>query len=450
MRKSCVVLVLVLGLSAWIAAPANAQPAAPAAPAAAEKAGKVNADELLKQMAEYLGKLPAFSCKVESAIEMSTGDRQNKSLTKMTVRLERPNRLAMIVDEGMMGMTVVSNGKELTQYLPMTKRYIVKEAPPTFEGITDIGAPVAITMLGMSEVVIPSSGEEFYRNLSEGVVKSEYVGEEKVGDVLCHHCRFVQEDFDWDIWIEVGKRPLVHKVQPDLAKQFAASSAPPDLKMSYVVTLTDWNTEPKFTPEDFTFKAPAGAQKSDSLFEVPEEAPHPLLGMAAQPFTTTDVEGKPIDLNTHLGKNVILLDFWATWCGPCVRAMPQVDEVAKKYKEKGLVFYAVNAGEDAETIKKFLAEAKLDPTVALDLKNEIGPLYGVEGIPQTVLIGKDGKVQVVHVGFSPQLGKMLAKEVEELLAGKDLAKEKLAKIEEKKKAEADAQQANPPAEEPKK
>jgi thiol-disulfide isomerase/thioredoxin len=139
-----------------------------------------------------------------------------------------------------------------------------------------------------------------------------------------------------------------------------------------------------------------------------------------------------------------MLDFWATWCGPCVQAMPQVEEVAKKFKEKGLVFSAVNYGEDAETIKAFLEQAKLDPTVALDEKDEIGPLYKVEGIPQTVLIGKDGTVQVVHVGFGPDLGKMLTKEIEDLLAGKDLAKETLAKWEERRKRRKASDEARPP------
>jgi thiol-disulfide isomerase/thioredoxin len=140
-----------------------------------------------------------------------------------------------------------------------------------------------------------------------------------------------------------------------------------------------------------------------------------------------------------------MLDFWATWCGPCVKAMPDVDGVAKKFKDQGLVFYAVNCGEDIETIKAFLAQAQLDPTVAVDTKDEIGPLYKVEGIPQTVLIGKDGKVQVVHVGFSPDLGKTLTKNIEDLLAGKDLAKEAQAKWDEAQKKRKERGKAKPAA-----
>ena len=123
-------------------------------------------------------------------------------------------------------------------------------------------------MLGMSDDVIPTTGDEFYKKLMSGVTKSEYLGQEKVGEVLCHHCRFIQEDFDWDIWIEVGKRPLVHKVVPDLAKQLAGAGVQfQDAKINYTVAFTDWNVAPKFTDADFKFTPPAGAEKVESMFE---------------------------------------------------------------------------------------------------------------------------------------------------------------------------------------
>lgn len=392
------------------------------------------AEKVLRQMADYLGKLPAFSCKAESMINVTSNGQDEKVNTKMTIRLERPNKLAMIVDDGAMGLTVVSDGKQLTQYLPMTKLYAVKEVPATYAEMTEIGQPVSRTMIGMAGALVPSNPEEFYKNLMSEVTESKYLGQEKVGDVECHHLQFVRKDFDWEVWIEAGERPVPLKVKPDLTKQMAEEGAG-QLKFDFTVTLSDWNVAPKFTPDDFTFTPPGDAQEADSV--IPEEPPHALLGQAAPPFTTTDLEGKPVELKKYLGKNVVLLDFWATWCGPCVAAMPLVDEVANKYKEKGLVFYAVNAGEEPDAIKQFLNESKLSPPVALDQKGEIGSSYGVRGIPQTLLIGKDGKVQVVHVGFGPDTATELGNEVEALLAGKDLAGEVLAKAEAaKKKREA--------------
>lgn len=448
MRKLWVLLLIVLVANAGVTSRAFGEAKPEAQTSGAAKDTSVKPEDVMRQMADYLGKLPAFSCKVESVLEL-TGDQAQKeapAVTKMTVRLERPNKVAFIIDEGVMGLTVVSDGKQLTQYLPMMKRYTTKEAPADFTGVTDIGVPVPLTMLGMADAVIPANPDDFYKALMSGVTESKYFGKEKIGEVECHHCRFTQNDFDWDIWVETGKRPVPHKIQPDFAKQLAKMGGNANsMKLSYVVTLTDWNVAPKFTDVDFKFVPPAGAQKAEMLIDTPEEPVHELLGKPAPSFDTTDLEGKAVSLKAHLGKKVILLDFWATWCGPCVQAMPQVDEAAKKFADKGLVFYAVNAGEEAAAIKEFLTNAKLEVPVVLDLSNEIGQAYKVEGIPQTLLIGKDGKVQVVHVGFNGQLGKLLTKEIESLLAGKDLASETLAKAEESQKkheaAEAESKAA---------
>jgi thiol-disulfide isomerase/thioredoxin len=258
-----------------------------------------------------------------------------------------------------------------------------------------------------------------------------------VGDAECHHCRFIQDDFDWDIWIDAGERPLVHKVVPNLAKQLTGEGADPELakvKMDFAVTFTDWNTEPKFTPADFTFTPPSGAEQAESLFEGREQGPHAMLGEPAPPFKTTDADEQPFDLGEHVGKQVILLDFWATWCPPCVEALPKVSAVAKKYADRGVVFRAVNSGEDAATIKEFLKASELDVPAILDLEGEIAQLYKTEAIPQTVLIGKDGRVQVVHVGYNETMPEELDKAIEKLLAGEDLATAELEKWAAKKGA----------------
>jgi tetratricopeptide (TPR) repeat protein len=172
----------------------------------------------------------------------------------------------------------------------------------------------------------------------------------------------------------------------------------------------------------------AGAPALTAAASRPETPPiHPLLGQTAPLFTSVNPDGEPIDLKAHLGKNIIMLDFWASWCGPCLRAMPKVDSVARKFADQGLLFYAVNTGEDASTVKEFLKSSEFDLPVAMDADRTINELYGVTGIPQTVLIGKDSRVQVVHVGYSDTLDEDLGREVEELLADKDLATAALAR-----------------------
>jgi len=147
---------------------------------------------------------------------------------------------------------------------------------------------------------------------------------------------------------------------------------------------------------------------------------NPLLGKPAPAFVAVDPEGNSIDLKKHLGKDVIMLDFWATWCGPCIMAMPEVEAVAAKYKDRGLVFYAVNVGEDPDTVKEFLAQNHFDIPVAMDFDGEIQSMYNASGLPHTIVIGKDGRLQVDHLGYWQGFADELSEQVGSLLDGESL------------------------------
>jgi thiol-disulfide isomerase/thioredoxin len=145
------------------------------------------------------------------------------------------------------------------------------------------------------------------------------------------------------------------------------------------------------------------------------------VGKPAPPIVTVDPDGNPVDLKEHIGKDVIMLDFWASWCGPCIMAMPEVAEIAEKYKDRGLVFYAVNVGEDPDTVKEFIAQSRLDIPVVMDFDGKIQSAYRADGLPHTIVIGKDGRVQVDHLGYWQGFSAELSEQVGELLDGKNLA-----------------------------
>ncbi len=111
-----------------------------------------------------------------------------------------------------------------------------------------------------------------------------------------------------------------------------------------------------------------------------------------------------------------MLDFWATWCGPCVRALPELMKATSAFDEKEVVLVAVNQGEKPKQIKKFLKQKNWESlSVALDPQSAAGKSFRVEGIPQTVVIDKRGVVRHVHVGFSPDIGSRLKREIQALL-----------------------------------
>lgn len=119
-------------------------------------------------------------------------------------------------------------------------------------------------------------------------------------------------------------------------------------------------------------------------------------GDAYRDFTATLTDGSEFTLSDHEGK-VILLNFWATWCGPCVGEMPAFEKLQETYGED-LVLVAVNSGEDEETVTSFLEENGYTFPVVLDPEYAVAMLYPTDGIPYTVIIGTDGKVAVTQVG----------------------------------------------------
>ena len=147
----------------------------------------------------------------------------------------------------------------------------------------------------------------------------------------------------------------------------------------------------------------------------------PELGRPAPGFTLDRHGGGQVTLAQHQGREVVLLDFWASWCGPCRMSLPVLAEVAAVFREKGVILYAVNQREDDAKIAAFLRSSGLRLNVLLDRRAEVGASYGVHGIPHCVVVGRDGVVKAVHVGYSPLLKEDLTREVAAALAGPELA-----------------------------
>jgi thiol-disulfide isomerase/thioredoxin len=146
------------------------------------------------------------------------------------------------------------------------------------------------------------------------------------------------------------------------------------------------------------------------------EAPHVLLGKPAPAINVPLLDGGTLNLADHKGKDVVILDFWATWCGPCIVGMPLVDQVADQYADQNVVFYAVNVGETPEEIKPFMAKQNFDMKVALDANGKVSMDYAAEAIPQTLIIDKNGIVQSVHIGVGADTKAQLERDVKAALA----------------------------------
>jgi thiol-disulfide isomerase/thioredoxin len=138
----------------------------------------------------------------------------------------------------------------------------------------------------------------------------------------------------------------------------------------------------------------------------------PLLALMGKPIDLQGytVDGAQTELSQHKGK-VVLIDFWATWCGPCRAEIPNILTNWDKYHGDGFEVIAVSVDEDLSALKTFVGEEKPPWTVVADNhpknKKSMAAKFGIRGIPAFILVGKDGKVAAVHCR-GERLGKQLA------------------------------------------
>jgi len=105
-----------------------------------------------------------------------------------------------------------------------------------------------------------------------------------------------------------------------------------------------------------------------------------------------------LQLEEYAGK-VVVLDFWASWCVPCRRSFPWMNEMQQKYAEDGLIIVAVNLDNDSIDAAKFLREYPAKFRIVYDTDKELAREFGVQAMPSSFLIGRDGEVSSSHLGF---------------------------------------------------
>ena len=137
------------------------------------------------------------------------------------------------------------------------------------------------------------------------------------------------------------------------------------------------------------------------------------IGKTAPNFTLRDLGGQEVSLDQFKGK-IVLLDFWATWCGPCRMTMPLLERLQKEYSSD-LVQLAINMYEPIDLVREYARSQGLHAPVLLDEEGSVSYAYRIGAIPTQVLINREGIVRFVQEGFNPAVGlSQLRSEIETL------------------------------------
>ena len=137
-----------------------------------------------------------------------------------------------------------------------------------------------------------------------------------------------------------------------------------------------------------------------SIFAASSLASSGMEGQPAPDFALKSSTGKNLRLSEYRG-DVVMINFWATWCGPCRQEMPLLDELYARYQRVGFNLLGVNIDDDSRRAMRMVDELGVNFPVLFDAGKEVSKLYEVDAMPVTILVDREGTVRYVHHGYKP-------------------------------------------------
>jgi tetratricopeptide (TPR) repeat protein/thiol-disulfide isomerase/thioredoxin/outer membrane lipoprotein-sorting protein len=323
---------------------------------------------------------------VASSTNLMTGDEWETTVkSKLRISLEKPGKLR-VESRGVMTQFLVSNGVDTWTYFAGMKEYTKRPASASVQG--DLGSnPWA------SGLLIRGNPKD-----------AKLIGEqEMVIEGAPRRCHVIQADGEhgerFKYWID-EKNYLVLRTEMTSASTPAMPGVPP-MRMTQNTVVESLKIGEGIADDVFTFTPPSDAklvaQFGVANGAIPSNQGSQYIGKSAADFTLRDLSDKPVRLSDLRGK-VVVLDFWATWCGPCREEMPDLEELQKANKD--IVVLGVDVGEDETQVKKFVSDNHITFPILLAGQDRMIEDYGAHGYPTTVVIDKSGAIRSYTVGYA--------------------------------------------------
>lgn len=294
------------------------------------------------------------------------------------------------------------------------------------------GAPVEFGPYPEPMLALTLAGVDPSISFFGGMSSVEALGKTKLrGRTDSVHVRGQQDDgVVWDLWISDDDRPVPLRLLVNLTPMLQASGqvhVPEGYGLSLRYDFASWRVTGAVDEKLFHFAASKDAIKYNSLEDFRSRTTadvdrHPLLGKPAPAYTLTLLDGSKVT-STELKDKIVVLDFWATRCTPCMEAMPTIKSSVAEFADQDVVFYAVNAGENASLVSGFANEQAWGVDVVVDPDGTLTESFSAKDIPLTLVLGRGGIVESVHVGTSgtEALKKQFHDELDVLVRGGRIA-----------------------------
>lgn len=147
---------------------------------------------------------------------------------------------------------------------------------------------------------------------------------------------------------------------------------------------------------------------------VPVNAAMPKVGSIAPGFTLKSNAGKNLKLGDLRGQ-VVMINFWATWCGPCRQEMPHLNRLQERYRKAGFTVLGVNIDDQPEVAREMIQKLAIVFPVVFDTDKQVSRLYDMSAMPSTLLLDRDGRIRHIHLGYRSGYEVLYDQQIRELI-----------------------------------
>jgi peroxiredoxin len=385
--------------SASVAVAQTMEPATVPATQPATQPASVPADAqaLLNDVRDAYAKLASLEVAGTFALELDVAGQRQTKQSAFTGAFAAPNKFRHeMADDAL----VVGDGSKAYLYVAKVGKYAEADAPEARAPSAGLDAPLAEVLRGQNPSLYLAMCANAADELADGAQAVTKLDDARVGETDCHVLRIQTEAQDVRVMIDPATR-LVRRMTFDLGKSIAARGVPDVKRATITIDYTTTKPNASMAEQRFAWSPPADATLArDVQVAAGEGEAEAMEGKAAPDFTLRDLQDNSVSLRSLRG-SVVVLDFWATWCGPCRASLPKLDELNREIADEGVKIFAVNLREEKAAAQKFAETTGLKLPVLLDESGKVAQTYAVSGIPQTVVIDKRGVIRRVIVGFSP-------------------------------------------------